>query len=155
MNQSSKIVTLSEVVGAVRDKFNTQEKTTVYRFDIFKGTKDAEGKVVKIKTVGNAYLRDGLRTYTVNLKTFLEDKFYLLSNSKPGNNADYVILTREIAQNSGRKYFWNNVGEARLLEGMNHGILQLSWDVFGDDLYMNLHPVNVAELPEASKADAA
>lgn len=123
---------------------------TVYRFDLFKGVKDLEGKVKKIKTVGSAYIREGLKTYTVHLKTLLKDTFYLLPNSKQTmSNADFVILTREVAQNPGKKYFWNNVGEGRVLNGENEGIMELIWDILGPDLYMTLHPINVSEIPQA------
>lgn len=129
----------------------TNSNVTVYRFDIFKGVKDAEGKVIKAKAVGSAYIREGLKTYTVHLKTFLKDTFYLLPNTRPDiSDADFVILTREPAQNSGKKYFWNNVGEGRMLKDANHGIMQLSWDVLiANDLYMTLHPINATELPDA------
>ena len=145
MNISNNVVSISEAT----------EKVSVYRFDIFKGAKDAEGKVTKIKSVGAAYLREGLKTYTVHLKTFLKDRFYLLPNSKGKGFADFVILTREPAQYSGRKYFWNSVGEGQMMDGANHGVVRLSWDVLADDIYMTLHPVNVSELREAAKADVA
>lgn len=129
---------------------------TVYRFDLFKGVKDANGKVSKVKSVGSSYIREGLKTYTVHLKTFLKDTFYLLPNTKPTiTKADFVVLTRELAQNSGKKYFWNSVGEGRILDGVNHGLMQLSWDVLmADDIYMALHPINATELPEAQRLAA-
>jgi hypothetical protein len=131
---------------------------TVYRFDIFKGSKDSEGKITKIKSVGSAYIREGLKTYTVHLKTFLKDTFYLLPNTRPVSTvSDFVILTREAAQNSGKKYFWNNVGLGNILEGSNHGVMELLWDVLPEGIYMTLHPTNVSELPDAQRlaADAA
>lgn len=137
---NNNVTKLADVMESVRQRLNTQDKVTVYRFDIFKGKQDQDGKVVKIKSVGSAYLRDGLKTYTVNLKTLLGDKFYLLPNSKPEMGADFVILTREPAQNLGRKYFWNNVGDGRVLDGPNAGIMRLTWDIFAGDIYMNLHP---------------
>ncbi len=51
----------------------TQEKAKSYRFDVFKGAVDANGKVHKLKSVGNGYLVEGCKTYTIYLKTFLED----------------------------------------------------------------------------------
>ena len=128
---------------------------SVYRFDIFKGVLDAEGKVNKIRTIGAAYLRDGLKTYTVTLKTFLKDKFYLLPNSKPESKAEFVILTRELGQNISRKYFWNSVGEAVVMDGVNRGLMKLAWDVLADDIYMSCHPVTLAEAVDAGKVDEA
>jgi hypothetical protein len=146
---------IDNVVQMVRTRVEAagSGKTTIYRYDLFKGAKDSSGTVTKIKSIGNAYIREGLKTYTVHLKTFLKDTFYLLQNTNPRHsNADYVILTRELAQHSGKKYFWSNVGEGRVLEGPNHGLMHLAWDVFlSDDIYMTLHPINVSEVPEAAR----
>ncbi|NBU21490.1 hypothetical protein EBS43_08830 [bacterium] len=143
MNRSNPMVNMSHLVQAVEAKATPEKKVAHYRFDIFKGTQEADGKIRKVRSVGGAYVREGLQTYTISLKTFLNDKFYLLPNTKPENRMDYVILTREPAQNINRKYFWHSVGEGHFLEGVNHGLMKLSWDVLGDDLYMSLHPVQV------------
>lgn len=155
MVESSNVMNFSQVVENIRQKSENQQTINVYRFDIFKGKRDNDGKVTKVKPVGAAYLRDGMKTYTVILKTFLQDRFYLLPNTKAGADCDFVVLTRELAQNIGRKYFWNNVGSGKILAGANHGLMELAWDVLAGDLYMSLHPTNVTELPEASRADAA
>ena len=155
MEALSKIAVIKNLNNWISEKHMSHDLATVYRFDIFKGTHDSNGKIQKTKSIGAAYLRDGIKTYTVVLRTFLKDKFYLLPNSKPESKSDFVILTREPAQNIGRKYFWNNVGQGLLLEGINHGLMELSWDVLADGVYMNVHPVNVTEFPEAEKADAA
>ena len=151
MEKKAAPIDFSGIAGQIRAKSATENTVTVYRFDLFKGVKDATGKITKIKSVGSAYIREGLKTYTVHLKTLLKDTFYLLPNTRTDlSGADFVILTREPAQNSGKKYFWNSVGEGKLLDGVNHGTMQLSWDVLmADDLYMTLHPMNVSELPDA------
>lgn len=114
-----------------------------FRFDVFKGVTDDSGKIHKLKSVGNGYLIEGCKTYTIYLKTFLNDVFYLLPEQKKLTNADYVILTREPSQNPSRKYFWNNIGDGCLLSGENSGLLQLNWDLFGvPDIYLNLYPRN-------------
>lgn len=120
---------------------NVAEKPRSFRFDIFKGSRDAEGKVTKMKSVGAAQLSEGYKTYTLYLKTFLNDVFYVLPDQKPARQADFVILTREPSRNPARKYFWNNVGHATLLTGENSGLLKLSWDMLGcEDIYLNLYP---------------
>ena len=112
-----------------------------WRFDIFKGAKDNEGRVHRIKSVGSAYLVDGKKTYTIRLKTLLHDVFYLLPDEKKLTTADFVILTREPSRNPRRKYFWHNVGSGAILTGENSGFVQLSLDLFGsNDIYMNLYP---------------
>ena len=75
----------SKIKNEHRDKTmiqNAVKKTTIYRFDIFKGEEGSGGSIRKTKSVGSAYLREGLSTYTVHLKTLLKDTFYLLQNTK-------------------------------------------------------------------------
>lgn len=137
----------------------SQARVTIYRFDLFKGIKMEDGKIVKIKSVGSAFVREGLQTYTVHLKTLLKDTFYLLPNTRPNTPGDYVILTRELSQKPGKKYFWNNVGIGEFLDAPNDGIMRLSWDVLiTDDIYMTLEPVrasDIADMPPAALQVAA
>jgi hypothetical protein len=124
-----------------------QRRVTIYRFDIFKGVKTPEGKIVKIKSVGSAFVREGLQTYTIHLKTLLKDTFYLLPNTRENTLGDYVILTREPSQKLGKKYFWNNVGVGNFMQAPNESIMHLSWDVMmADDIYMTLEPIHVSNV---------
>jgi hypothetical protein len=133
--------TLERAIQNAQARAENQAK--VYRFDIFKGVEDSEGKVQKIRSVGSAQLLEGAKTYTVYLKTLLKDVFFLLPEQKRMTRGDYVILTREPSQTAGRKYFWNNIGECYLLDGANAGLMRLSFDLFGaEDIYMSLHPIN-------------
>ncbi len=128
-------------VVAIKEANETAPKS--FRFDIFKGSRDAAGKVTKLKSVGAAHLTEGCKTYTLYLKTFLNDVFYILPEQKPEKKADYVILTREVSKNPARKYFWNNVGCANVLSGENAGLAHLKFDLFGsEDIYLNLYPKN-------------
>ena len=155
MEKTSNPIDFKSAADSIRGRAEPGITVTVYKFDLFKGTKDPQGKILKIKSVGSAYIREGLRTYTVHLKALLKDSFYLLPNSRPTiTDADFVILTREPSQTSGRKYFWNNVGEGRVLQGENHGLMELVWDIFSSDLYMTLEPLNVSSLPEEVKLAA-
>ncbi len=121
------------------------KEITVYRFDVFKGAADATGKIQKVKSVGVAYLREGMQTYTLHLKSFLEDTFYLLKNSR-ATGPDFVILTREHAKRGNRKYHWNNCGEGLVQEGSNTDLLKLEWDLFGEDIYMTVKPIHAQEI---------
>jgi hypothetical protein len=127
------------------------------RFDIFKGHVDSEGRVRKIRSVGSARLSDGYRTYTVQLKTFLDDLFYLLPEREAApEKSDFAILTREDSTIAGRRFFWNKIGDGALLQAPNNGLLHLSWDVLGTgDIYMSMEPINqggttAADLPQAA-----
>jgi hypothetical protein len=133
----------------------SSSRISVYRFDIFKGRKTESGEIEKIRSVGSATLRDGFNTYIIELKTLLEDRYYLLPSKDPSNGPDFVILTRELSRNSNRKYFWNVVGEAVGEAAPNHGLLKLNWDLFGDDLYLNTHPKNSYEVDAKRPVEAA
>ncbi|MBI3556166.1 MAG: hypothetical protein HY074_07875 [Deltaproteobacteria bacterium] len=137
-------------------KANAERRAKVYRFDIFKGVEDSDGKIQKIRSIGAAQLMEGARTYTVYLKPLLKDVFYLMPEEKKLTRGDYVILTREPAPVPPRKYYWNNIGEGFILAGANSGLMRLEWDFFGaDDIYMSLHPMNRGESTEASVESAA
>lgn len=134
----------SQIAIAVKSSSELRPKT--YRFDIFKGMEDSNGKVQKIRSIGSAHLMEGSKTYSVYLKTLLKDVFYLLPEQKRLTRGDYVILTREPSQMLGRKYFWNNIGECYILTDQNAGLMKLSFDLFGaNDLFMNLCPQKATE----------
>ena len=155
MNNENNLIDFKEIASRIQSNQQpTYGTVTVYRFDLFRGVKDSSGKVLKIKSVGSSYIREGLKTYTVHLKSFLKDTFYLLPNTRQSTTpADFVILTRELAQNSGKKYFWNSVGEGHYLDGENDGLMELAWDLLAlrenEGIFMTLTPFNVSQLPDA------
>lgn len=155
--KTNKLATIGEVLREQGVTFaQAVQNPIVYRFELFRGEADATGKVVKTKTLGFAYLREGLKTYIIHLKTFLNEKYYLLPNARAKDGeAQFAILTREDAKNSTRKYHWNNVGSGRLLEDINQGYMKLSWDLLPVDVYMNLHATNVNDEKEVQSAEAA
>lgn len=141
----------------IQNLISEEKKTkeiTIYRFDVFKGVADASGKIQKVKSVGVSYLREGMQTYTLHLKSLLGDTYYLLKNSKP-TGSDFVILTRELAKRGNRKYHWNNCGEGTVQEGQNSDLLKLEWDFFGEDIYMTINPVHAQEIAAAPEFSAA
>lgn len=128
------------IAKALNQVIQNSERT-IFRFDIFKGVKDETGKVQKVKSIGHALINEGASTYTIHLKALLKDQFFMLPERTHLDRYDFVILTREDSFREGRKYFWNNVGEAKLLEGENRDLLKLTWDLFGaDDIYLNTLP---------------
>ena len=130
------------LVAKTLEQIKENAERTIFRFDIFKGAKDESGRIQKVKSVGHALINEGAHTYTIHLKSLLKDQFFMLPERTHTDRYDFVILTREDSYQQGRKYFWNNVGEAKLLEGENRDLLKLSWDLFGaDDIYLNTIPV--------------
>jgi hypothetical protein len=126
--------------------FEKPTKTKIYRFDVFKGKQNEDGKIEKICSVGHATLYEGSATYTIYLKTLLKDQFYLLPERDAGRPFDLVILTREPSGLPGKKYFWNRIGTAKLLSNQNSGIMRLEFDLFDKvELYLSFHDSTVKE----------
>ncbi|MBI4404092.1 MAG: hypothetical protein HY537_08025 [Deltaproteobacteria bacterium] len=121
-------------------KIGGEPKLKVYHFEIFKGVKDEQGTIRRVRSVGRATHVDGQKTFRIKLATLEEVDFYLLPEKK-FEGRDFSILRRKQADNLARKFLWNTVGEAKMLEGSNSGLMQLSWDIFGaQDIYMNMQP---------------
>ncbi len=132
---------------AVASPAPAESRPKSLRFEVLKGERDATGKVHRVKAVGIAYLPIGSRTYTIFLKTFVNDVFYLLPETRDLSRGDYGILTRVPSPTPNRKYIWNNVGSAFRLEDNNFGLLHLQWDLFGaPDIYMSLIPEPEAQV---------
>ena len=126
-----------------------------FRFDIFRGVKDQDGKIQKLKSVGHALLFEGSSTYNVKVNTLLGVEFFLLPERKETERADYVILTREPFQRGGRRFYWHHVGEASFLKTPNTGLMEMQWDLFGHgDIYMSLYPIEIgARASEAAESN--
>jgi hypothetical protein len=123
------------------EKVVESKVTRIYRFDVFKGRVDANGKIHKVRSVGVAYHGDGQGSFRLYLKTFLKDDFFLLPDRESGEVGLYSITTRMPSTFPGKKYFWHTVGTGKVLSGENAGFMHLSWDLLGgSDIYLNLYP---------------
>ena len=123
-----------------------QEKTKIYRFDVFRGRKREDGSIEKLASVGHATLYEGSATYTIYLRMFLKDQFYLLPEREFGKPHDMVILTREPSSLPGKRFFWNRIGTAKLLSEQSAGLMQLDFDLLqGTELYLSFHDSTVKE----------
>ncbi len=143
------------LVAKTIEQIKENAERSIFRFDIFKGVADANGRIQKIKSVGHALITEGSHTYTIYLKSLLKDQFYMLPERTHLDKYDFVILTREESFREGRKFFWNNVGEAKLLDGENCDLLKLTWDLFSaDDIYLNTLPVTKPVLSAANALSA-
>lgn len=121
-------------------KLNLETKPRVYRFDVFKGTQEESGKIQKLRTMGEAFHVDGQKTFRVTIHTVKEIEYFLLPEKK-FLGRDFTILRREPSHDAKRKFLWTTVGEGKILTGINSGLMQLNWDLFGaNDVFMNLHP---------------
>ena len=103
-----------------------------YRFQLF-----VEGNE-KNKTVGMAYLKEGQGIYTLRLWTFLDDKYFLLPSKE--DSSKYLLMTRESNKSGSNKnkYFWNIVGNAKVISGKN--VVELNFDLFDKKIFMSIFP---------------
>jgi hypothetical protein len=127
-----------------------------YRFEVFQGQKDANGKVSKSKSVGMAYLRPGDQKYGLRLFTFVEDRFYLLPDQH--DPSIYLILTsiRNQSPSAQRKYIWNVIGRGKV--DTKQGLIELHFDLFERPIYVNIFPERSAtgtKIPEPIFFDEA
>lgn len=109
-----------------------------YRFQITKAQRNDEGKLVRTKTVGMAYLTEGQETYTVRLWTFVNDKFFMVMNRH--DSSRFMLMSREPNKNphSKNKYFWNVIGSGKALSSQN--VIELNFDLLSEPLYLNVFP---------------
>lgn len=122
---------------------NSEPRLKSLRFDVFKGSVQADNSVLKIRSVGAAVLLEGHRTFSLYLNTFLKDVFYLVPGQKRYTSAEYVIMSRQNSSKPGKKFVWKPVGEARSIQSGGFPLLTLSWDLLGaGDIYMSLTPIS-------------
>ena len=103
-----------------------------YRFQLF-----VEGNE-KNKTVGMAYLKEGQGIYNLRLWTFLDEKYFLLPSKE--SSSKFLLMTREPNKSgtSKNKYFWNIVGNAKVISGKN--VIELNFDLLEKKIYMSIFP---------------
>ena len=125
------------------------EQNKFFRFQVFQGDEDQNGKIQKTKSVGMAYLKNGHQTFTIRLWMFLSERFYMIQNRNDASR--YLVMTREPnkSPNSKNKYFWNIVGNG--VADSLKGIIKIEFDLLDKPIYMNIHPETSAfstHLPE-------
>ena len=122
----------------MENKNNNQTQPEFYRFQVFQGKRNSQGKLEKTKTVGMTYHKPGQENYTMRLWTFVTEKFYLLPNHKQAGR--YFVMTREANKKpeAKNKFYWNIVGSGRV--DTSAGVIELELDLFDKMLYMNIFP---------------
>jgi hypothetical protein len=139
-------------------KNQEQTQPQFYRFQVFQGKRNANGKVEKTKTIGMTYHMPGQENYTMRLWTFVTERFYLLPNHKQAGW--YFIMTREPTKkpNAKNKFFWNIVGSGKVDSAS--GVIELEFDLFEKPVFMNIFPepqassVSFADFEEEMKTAA-
>jgi hypothetical protein len=121
----------------------------LYRFEVFQGVKDANGKITKSNSVGMAYLKSGEQRYSLRIFTFVDDKFCLLPDQH--DPSLYRVLTSILirSKDAKRKYIWNVVGNGKV--NTKQGVIEIKFDLFDKPIYLNIFPERSAvgtKIPE-------
>jgi hypothetical protein len=127
----------------------TPNQPEFYRFKVFQGNRNPQGKIERTKTVGMSYHASGQENYTLRLWTFTQERFYLLPDQKkPGR---YFVMTRELNKkpNPKSKYYWNIVGSGQVDSA--NGVIEIELDLFSKTVFMNIFPE--AQVHSVSFAD--
>ena len=116
-------------------------KTSVpklYRFQLYLGEKNENGKIQKSKIVGMSYLAEGHGTYTLRLWTFLNTNFYMVMSKT--NASDCLLMSKEANKNeySKTKHHWNVIGNGKVNATQN--CIELNFDLFEKPIYMSIFP---------------
>ena len=116
----------------------SQDQATFYRFQVFQGHLDKEGKLHKTRGVGMAYLREGQQIFTLRLWMLQNERFYLVQHRSDPEK--YLIMTREPnrRENSKNKYLWNIVGNGTA--DSVQGVIRLDFDLLEKAIYINIRP---------------
>jgi hypothetical protein len=116
----------------------TSQPPEFYRFQVFQGKRNSQGKIERTKTVGMSYHKPGQENYTLRLWTLVQERFYLLPDQKKPER--YFIMTREPNKNpkAKNKYFWNIVGSGQVDSA--NGVIELEFDLFEKTIFMNIFP---------------
>ena len=135
---------------------NNNEKTKYYRFEVFHGEKDENGKVFKSHSVGMAYLKPGEHRYGLRIFTFVDDRFYLLPAEH--DPSKYLILTSTTnrSKDAKQKNIWNVVGNGKI--NTQQGLIELKFNLFEKPIYVNIFPARSAagsKIPEPIIMDEA
>lgn len=138
---------LKEILDTQMEKM---KPTKFYRFQLFVEGTESDSKK---KTVGMAYLKEGQGIYTLRLWTLLEDKFFLLPSKD--DSSKYLLMTREPNKSGSNKnkYFWNIVGNAKVLSGKN--VIEMNFDLLEKKIYMSIFPEESASSNGQSVLEAA
>jgi len=110
--------------------------TPYYKFKIYLEEPDRMGS--KTKSIGMGYLREGEKTYTLRLWTFMNTKFYMTACKS--DSSKYLVFSREESANPlrGSKFFWAIVGSGYVDTTKGH--IELFFDLFSKPICVSIFP---------------
>ena len=117
-------------------KQNNNEKPL--SFSIFRGKRDAAGKVQAVRRVGKCLFYQGTGSHVIHIDLLPgQTNTFYLRPSKQGANKEYDICLKETLVNGNLPFVYRRVGIAKLCSAPNEGLLYLEWDFVGPaNIYM-------------------
>lgn len=116
------------------------------QFEVLKGKINSDGKFVKERVAGLAFLREGKLQYKLKVFSQLSNRLYLVPDEEATDQ--YKVLVRDEVQNrKGKpKVYWCEVGEGRVLTSL--GLIELRVDLWAEPLYMSIFPREIVSKSE-------
>ena len=119
-------------------KNETKAQSMYYRFQVFTGRINNQGKVEKDKTVGYTYHESGLRDYFLRMWMWPENPFFL--SASKNDPSVYYIKTKipNKRANDHNSFIWMTVGSGKVIPRL--GVIQLKFDLISYPIFMNIFP---------------
>lgn len=103
-------------------------------FDIFKGRKNKNRQVVKIRNVGCGYYSSKWGHFELQINGLAQGGYALKAETDVSAVHDYVIYYKTLCSNSPKQ-----VGVGYLLRGDNAGLIRMEWDFYDSkNIYIDL-----------------
>ncbi len=105
-------------------------------FDIFKGHRNKDGKVQRIRKLGHAYYCEDSGFCEVKIHGSSDSQYILEAENSVLKDYDYNIFYEDLENKD-----LERVGVGYLLHGPNVGLVRLEWDSYDNsDAYIDLSP---------------
>jgi hypothetical protein len=124
--------------------------------EVFRGNADKGGKVVPVRRVGRCNFYPSSGNHVIHIDLFMGQAFtFYLKPSQDTATGEMRICVREQFKQEPGRYFYRQVGIARLCDEPNENLVGLEWDFLGNtNIYMRtLEPTETKQV-EAEKLTA-
>ncbi|MEZ4743988.1 MAG: hypothetical protein R3B45_16330 [Bdellovibrionota bacterium] len=107
-------------------------------FDVFRGSQNKKGQVLKVRSVGLAYCDESSQIGEIHINDLPHQLFYIYAEESINHTFDYTIFIQDRSTEE-----LIPVGVGYLLVGDNAGLIRLDWDFYNNsNIYINLTPQN-------------
>ena len=121
-------------------------QSNYYRFQVFTGRINPQGKAEKDKSVGVAYHESGLKNYFLRIWLWPDTSFFLSPSEK--DPSLYFVKTKVPLKRPSEQgdYHWIIVGSGRV--NPRAGVIQFNLDLVDKQIFMSIFPDQVTPKAE-------